>query len=61
MTELYARVNRIETCYEIHGDGYPIILIHGFGGRKEISKDKAALLYIVSWIVFITFRMLFLG
>ncbi len=38
MTELYAKINGIEICYEIFGEGYPIILIHGFGARKEGFK-----------------------
>ena len=35
MTELYAEVNGIKICYEIHGEGEPIILVHGWGGSKE--------------------------
>ena len=38
MTELIAKINGIELCYEIFGEGYPIILIHGFGARKEGFK-----------------------
>ena len=38
MTEFYANINGIKICYEIHGNGYPIILIHGFGSRKEGYK-----------------------
>ncbi len=35
MTEKFAVVNNIKICYEIHGKGFPIILIHGFGAKKE--------------------------
>jgi len=35
MTESYAFVNDIKICYEIQGKGYPVILIHGFGSKKE--------------------------
>ncbi len=35
MTELFAEVNGINICYEIHGDGYPVILVHGWGGTKD--------------------------
>ncbi|MFX1313489.1 MAG: alpha/beta fold hydrolase [Promethearchaeota archaeon] len=35
MTEAFADVNGIKICYEIHGKGYPIILVHGFGDKKE--------------------------
>ncbi|MFX1470521.1 MAG: alpha/beta fold hydrolase [Promethearchaeota archaeon] len=38
MTELLTKVNGIEICYEIFGEGYPIILIQGFGARKEDFK-----------------------
>ncbi|NVM34732.1 MAG: alpha/beta hydrolase [Candidatus Lokiarchaeota archaeon] len=38
MTEFYANINGIKICYEIHGKGHPIILIHGFGSRKEGFK-----------------------
>ncbi|MFX1257469.1 MAG: alpha/beta fold hydrolase [Promethearchaeota archaeon] len=35
MPELFADGNGIKICYEIYGDGYPVILIHGFGTIKE--------------------------
>lgn len=35
MSEAFADVNGIKICYEIHGKGYPIILVHGFGDKKE--------------------------
>jgi proline-specific peptidase len=35
MTELYADVNGIKICYEERGSGEPVILIHGFGVKKE--------------------------
>ncbi|MFX0034165.1 MAG: alpha/beta fold hydrolase [Candidatus Hermodarchaeota archaeon] len=35
MTNLFADVNGIRVCYDIHGEGYPIVLIHGFGLHKE--------------------------
>jgi pimeloyl-ACP methyl ester carboxylesterase len=35
MTDLFAEVNGIKICYEIHGDGYPVLLIHGYGSIKE--------------------------
>ncbi len=35
MTDLFADVNGIRVCYNIHGEGYPIVLIHGFGLHKE--------------------------
>jgi proline-specific peptidase len=38
MTEFFTKINGIEICYEIFGDGYPIILIQGFGARKEGFK-----------------------
>ena len=35
MTELFAYVNGIKICYDIHGKGNSVILIHGFSDRKE--------------------------
>jgi len=35
MAEGYAQVNDIKICYEIKGDGYPVLLVIGFGGKKE--------------------------
>jgi len=38
MTENFVELNGIKICYEIFGKGDPIILIHGFGSRKEGFK-----------------------
>ncbi len=38
MTEYFAKINGIEICYEVFGAGYPIVLIQGFGARKEGFK-----------------------
>lgn len=35
MTELFAEVNGTKICYEIFGEGYPVVLVHGFGATKE--------------------------
>ncbi len=35
MTEQFADVNGIKICYYVQGDGFPIILIHGIGAKKE--------------------------
>ncbi len=35
MTESFATVNGIKICYETKGSGYPVLLVHGFGGKKE--------------------------
>jgi len=35
MTDSFAEVNGIKICYEIKGEGEPVILVHGFGDRKE--------------------------
>lgn len=35
MTELFANINGIKLCYEIKGEGEPVLLVHGFGDRKE--------------------------
>jgi len=31
----FAEVNGIKICYEMHGDGYPVILVEGYGAKKE--------------------------
>ncbi|TFG08618.1 MAG: alpha/beta hydrolase [Promethearchaeota archaeon] len=43
MTENFTEVNGIKICYEAKGDGYPLILIHGVGAKKEtwIAQIKA--------------------
>lgn len=35
MTDLFAEVNGIKLCYDIHGEGEPVVLVHGFSDRKE--------------------------
>ena len=35
MVESFAEVNNIKISYEIFGDGYPVVLVHGFGDTKE--------------------------
>ncbi|NHJ25748.1 MAG: alpha/beta hydrolase [Candidatus Lokiarchaeota archaeon] len=35
MEERFANVNGLKVCYRVDGDGYPLILIHGFGSKKE--------------------------
>jgi 3-oxoadipate enol-lactonase len=35
MIERFADVNGIKICYEMRGEGEPVILVHGFGGNKE--------------------------
>ncbi|MFX1316597.1 MAG: alpha/beta fold hydrolase [Promethearchaeota archaeon] len=38
MTELFVKINGINICYEVFGEKDPIILVHGFGARKEGFK-----------------------
>jgi len=35
MTEEYATLEGITLCYEVNGKGYPVILVNGFGSKKE--------------------------
>ncbi|MFX1492876.1 MAG: alpha/beta fold hydrolase [Promethearchaeota archaeon] len=35
MGELFTEVNGIKICYQIHGDGFPLVLLHGFNMYKE--------------------------
>ena len=34
MADSYAKINGIKICYEIIGEGYPFLLLHGFGQHK---------------------------
>ncbi len=38
MTEKFAQIGDVKLCYEILGkeDGHPILLVHGFGVKKEV-------------------------
>ncbi|MFX1237538.1 MAG: alpha/beta fold hydrolase [Promethearchaeota archaeon] len=36
MSELYAEINGINICYEVLGKGEPLILVHGYGSKKEV-------------------------
>jgi proline-specific peptidase len=36
MEERFAEVNGIKICYEVNGKGEPLILVHGFGAKKEV-------------------------
>lgn len=44
MTDQFADVNNIKICYRIDGKGYPIILIHGFGSKKESFMGQVPIL-----------------
>ncbi|MFX1428450.1 MAG: alpha/beta fold hydrolase [Promethearchaeota archaeon] len=35
MEPTFAFVNGINICYEVFGDGDPVLLVHGFGAKKE--------------------------
>ena len=35
MEPKFAFVNGVNLCYEIFGNGDPVLLIHGFGAKKE--------------------------
>jgi proline-specific peptidase len=35
MEPKFALINGIKICYEIYGDGEPVLLVHGFGAKKE--------------------------
>jgi pimeloyl-ACP methyl ester carboxylesterase len=32
----FADVNGTSLFYEVNGDGYPLVLLHGFGAKKEV-------------------------
>ncbi|MFX0074800.1 MAG: alpha/beta fold hydrolase [Candidatus Hermodarchaeota archaeon] len=38
MADRFVTINGVEICYEDNGDGYPLVLIHGFAMYKEFWK-----------------------
>jgi len=36
MSESFVKINNINLCYEMRGNGEPLFLIHGFGSKKEV-------------------------
>ena len=56
MTELFAEVNGIKICYEIHGEGHPLTLVHGWGGSKDgwfIHIDALAKYFKPEKVIFV--------
>lgn len=52
MSEFFALINGINICYEIHGEGFPIILVHGFAKKEfwigqigELSKKYKIIIF----------------
>jgi pimeloyl-ACP methyl ester carboxylesterase len=44
MREEFAVVNGIKVCYQLEGNGYPLVLIHGFGSKKESFMAQVPIL-----------------
>ena len=44
MVEKFVDINGIKIAYEIHGEGYPLIFLHGFAMYKEFWKWQVKLL-----------------
>ena len=53
MTELFAEVNGIKLCYEIHGkeENHPILMIHGFGSKKTEWLAQVGALSEYFWVI----------
>ena len=32
----FAEINGIKIYYEIHGDGYPLFMVHGYGATNKV-------------------------
>lgn len=52
MGELYANIKYIKICYEIFGEGFPVILVHGFAKKEfwmgqigELSKEFKVIIF----------------
>ena len=56
MTELFAEVNDIKICYEINGEGAPVILLHGFAMYKEFWLPQIGELSKYFKLITIDFR-----
>ncbi|MFX0010104.1 MAG: alpha/beta fold hydrolase [Candidatus Hermodarchaeota archaeon] len=44
MREEFAVVNGVKVCYQLEGKGYPLVLIHGFGSKKESFMAQVPIL-----------------
>lgn len=44
MSEQFVEVNGIKVCYKITGEGEPLVLIHGFGSKKEVYIGQVPVL-----------------
>jgi proline-specific peptidase len=44
MADLFANVNNIKLCYEVCGEGHPLVLLHGFGQHKGFWLAQLAAL-----------------
>jgi len=38
----FANANNVSLSYNVYGTGFPVILIHGYGAKKEIWKPQVA-------------------
>ena len=36
----FVNVNGVKLSYRVYGTGFPVILIHGYGAKKEIWKPQ---------------------
>ena len=44
MNEFFTQINGIKMCYSVQGEGYPLILLHGFAMYKEFWNWQAEVL-----------------
>jgi 3-oxoadipate enol-lactonase len=56
MNDLFAQINNIRFCYTIQGEGYPLILLHGFAMYKEFWKWQVETLSKYFKVITLDFR-----
>jgi 3-oxoadipate enol-lactonase len=56
MSEFFTQINGIKMCYSVQGEGYPLILLHGFAMYKEFWNWQAETLSKNFKVITLDFR-----
>ena len=56
MTEFFTQINGLKMCYSVQGEGYPLILLHGFAMYKEFWNWQAEALSKNLKVITLDFR-----
>ena len=41
---MFKQIGDLDVCYEVHGEGYPLLLLHGGGSRASCYEDMVPIL-----------------